>query len=190
MGNNYTLLLFDTLDERSYDMFEFPKERLEDDAKYYEHNCNSIVSIYENYDYVTKVKCIRVFTQELLNSLHINSICDDQRMFTCNHFFMQEELYARLLIYRYEQNISILDDLHYEKSIDFLKETEKHLISWYRDLKQVESTEFEYQVERKYHELNKSNFKEKNVDQNELDLKRSKLDEMIDVFLCKYSDIC
>lgn len=184
----YSLLLFNFLDEEFYYPIKLTEKEEEQQALYYEDNYKNILSLYAQHDYITRIKCLKVFGQELLNSLSATTIVDDQKAFTSQRFFMQDDLYVRLLIYRNDHQISILEDLHFEKTLDFIQKTEIHLMNWYDDLREIQRNEIEYEIEKKYFEY-EDRIEPHSLNVNNLELRENKLEEMRNNFLRKYDDL-
>lgn len=134
---------------------------------------------------------MKAFSYELLHSLRTIAICDDRRAFTNHKYIFQDELYARLIVYRYENKISVLDDLHFEKTIDFIKKTERELLNLYDDLESIEQQKLNCYINDQSLKfaIQRKDLKAQQEITKELNEARAKLNEMTTELFRKYEHL-
>ena len=103
------------------------KEELIEEVRIYEARYKYIISLFGAATTELKERFIDLFRSDLLNSLSKNSICKDREYFTSEEKPYLLETYVSLLIWRYEEEISIFDDLNFEQSENFIYEKQAEI---------------------------------------------------------------
>ena len=97
------------------------KDELIEEVRIYETRYKYIISLFGDTSTKIRERFIDYFRSDLLNSLSKNSICKDREYFTSDEEDYLLETYDCLLVWRYEEGVSIFDDLNLEKSEDFVR---------------------------------------------------------------------
>ena len=114
----YMMNFFDVADQNSNVK---TKEELIEEVKIYEARYKYIISLFGDATTELRERFLKYFKYDLLNSLSKNSICKDREYFTSDEEDYLLETYDCLLVWRYEEGVSIFDDLNLEKSEDFVR---------------------------------------------------------------------
>ena len=97
------------------------KEELIAEVKIYEARYKYIISLFGDATTELRERFLKYFKYDLLNSLSKNSICKDREYFTSGEEPYLLDAYVSLLVWRYEEEVSVFDDLNLEKSIEFVR---------------------------------------------------------------------
>ena len=95
----------------------------------YEYRYKSLIErVYNKLDN-QYLEFIGAWYHELLGSIRSHSLAQDRDFFENLDLEIEhkKDIYAQLLLYRYDQNISIMEDLHFEKTKDFLEQCQRNI---------------------------------------------------------------
>ena len=95
----------------------------------YEYRYKSLIERAYNNLENQYLEFIGAWYHELLGSIRECSLTSDRKFFESLDlpFEQKKILFAQLIIYRFDQNISIMDDLHFEKTKDYLAQCQQNI---------------------------------------------------------------
>ena len=95
----------------------------------YEYRYKVLIERVDDYHYNHRMVFLAAWYQELIGSIRTHSLAHDREFFEALELdaLYKKYLYAQLLLYRYDQNISIMDDLNFEKTHDYMEDCKKNL---------------------------------------------------------------
>lgn len=93
----------------------------------YEYCYKSLIERVELYNQEDRISFVMGWYHELIASIRDCSLTQDRKFFESLDPAYKKSLYAKVLLYRYDHQISIMDDLSFEQTSDYIKECQNNL---------------------------------------------------------------